>query len=187
MDSARLSRDEYYSQDENHFEDEDHSQDEDHSEEGSYLEHKSQEGNHIEEEDHYREDDHFQDEDHMKDGNHLHQDNQLEEKDHSHEQDSSYLENLEYGCSVVSRGGNGTSSSLRALVDHFHKFIFCDVPKTGTTSWLEFFKGMMERERMERRTWMKRHGYRYPWYETHSDDRFRWVPQKNTNVHWLIC
>ena len=62
-------------------------------------------------------------------------------------------------------------SQLKALVDHYHKMLFCDIGKTGTSSWLAVFKQMIERERSERTLWFKKHPFRF--YPIQNPDRYR--------------
>ena len=69
---------------------------------------------------------------------------------------------------VTSRKG----SQLKAIVDHYHKMLFCDIGKTGTSSWLSVFKKMVEHEKTKRRQWFKKHPFRL-YSIIHKPDRYR--------------
>ena len=62
-------------------------------------------------------------------------------------------------------------SQLKAIVDHYHKMLFCDIGKTGTSSWLNVFNKMIERERSERTMWFRKHPFRP--YSIKKADRYR--------------
>ena len=62
-------------------------------------------------------------------------------------------------------------SQLKALVDHYHKMLFCDIGKTGTSSWHAVFNKMVERDRKKRTEWFKKHPFRP--YSIHKPDRYR--------------
>ena len=62
-------------------------------------------------------------------------------------------------------------SQLKALVNHYHETLFCDIGKTGTSSWLAVLKKMIERERAKRKEWFKKHPFRP--YFIQKPDRYR--------------
>ena len=65
----------------------------------------------------------------------------------------------------INTDGNITWSRHRCtqkgVVDHYKKIVYCDIPKSGTTSWFEMFQKLTERERLERKKWFSEHPYNY--------------------------
>ena len=59
----------------------------------------------------------------------------------------------------------------KGIVDNYHGVLYCDIGKTGTTSWKIFFGLMTRKEKKERTTWFKKHSY--PWYIRRPKGRWR--------------
>ena len=62
-------------------------------------------------------------------------------------------------------------SALFAVVDHYQRFVYCDIPKVASTSWLAFFTKLAERDKEERFKWYETHVL--PTYEYRTVDRYR--------------
>ena len=50
--------------------------------------------------------------------------------------------------------------NARLLTDHYHRIMFCLLKKVSSSSWMDFFKLMIVRERDERDTWLSSHSPR---------------------------
>ena len=81
-------------------------------------------------------------------------------------------------CKRISDGGyvippaeDAVTSTLRGVVDHYHRVEFCDIPKSGTTSWLVMFYKLTEKERAQRTKWFSRHPY--SWLGQAPSDGYR--------------
>ena len=52
-------------------------------------------------------------------------------------------------------------STVRAFVDHYHKVMYCEIPKVGTTSLLSMFQQLGQKEIHEREQWFSKHPYEW--------------------------
>ena len=59
----------------------------------------------------------------------------------------------------------------KGIVDNYHGVLYCDIGKTGTTSWLHFFKIMTANEAQKRRQWFNEHPY--SWYSRRPRSKLR--------------
>ena len=44
-------------------------------------------------------------------------------------------------------------SQLRAMVDHYHQVVYCQILKAGSGSWKQFFERLFHREYDARKQW----------------------------------
>ena len=63
-----------------------------------------------------------------------------------------------------------SKSSQKGIVDHFHRVVYCDIGKTGTTSWFQLFQKLTKQEKLERSAFFRRHHYK--WYSLGKIDRW---------------
>ena len=81
-------------------------------------------------------------------------------------------------CQMISKGAynmsqanDKTPSRQKGIVDHYHQVVYCDIGKTGSTSWLSLFRSIIKREQQSRQQWYHRHNY--TWYNSRELDRYR--------------
>ena len=80
------------------------------------------------------------------------------------------MQNREY---VIPAPETANSSTLRAVVDHYHKVVYCEIPKVASTSWAKLFKKLAAKEMDSRKQWFAEHPY--PWMTFKVNSRYRYV------------
>ena len=73
--------------------------------------------------------------------------------------------------SASSQSGSNTLSHIKGVVDHYHRIVYCDLPKSGTTSWHSVFAKLAKHESIERRQLFERHPYQWHYYR--ANDRYK--------------
>ena len=74
---------------------------------------------------------------------------------------------MEYICDLINNGSYsiprsyGNNSQPKGIVDHFRQVLYCNIGKTGSTSWLKMFKIITAIEKTSRKKWFENHSY--PW------------------------
>ena len=64
------------------------------------------------------------------------------------------VENSEYPTTPIYPVGQ---SRQKGLLDHYHRIVYCDIGKVGSTSWRKFFKKLTAKEKAERSSWRSKH------------------------------
>ena len=67
------------------------------------------------------------------------------------------------GHYVIPNPELAVNRTVGAVVDHFHQVSFCPIPKAGSTSWLQLYGILIEKERKRRAKWYSQQPP-YDWY-----------------------
>ena len=75
------------------------------------------------------------------------------------------------GAYTVPQSNDKKPSRQKGIVDHYHQVVYCDIGKTGSTSWYSVFSSIIKREKHSRKQLYYKYNYR--WYNSRQEDRYR--------------
>ena len=61
------------------------------------------------------------------------------------------------GAYTVPQSNDKKPSRQKGIVDHYHQVVYCDIGKTGSTSWYSVFSSIIKREQHSRLTFVPKH------------------------------